>query len=87
MHLSIGEHTVEAREGLRRSGENDEATDRTVETMDDAEKDVARLLILLLDILAHEVCQGHVASLVALNNLAGSFVHNYNMIILVDDLH
>ena len=44
MDLAIGKHAVEARESLRRASEDDEAADGTVETVDDAEEDVAGLL-------------------------------------------
>ena len=55
--------------------------------MHDAQEDIAGLLVLLLDVLAHEVGEGDVARLVALDDFARGLVHNYYMIILVNDLH
>ena len=52
-----------------------------------AEKDFAGLVVLEFDVLFQGVRQRFVACLIALNNLAGSLVDGYQMIIFVQDLH
>ena len=55
--------------------------------MHHAEKDVPRLVVLLLDILLHHLREGLVARLVALDDFASLFVDDDDVVVLVDDLH
>ena len=87
MHLTRSKHLVQAGQRLRRAGEDHQATDGTVKTMHDAEEDVARLLVLLLQVGLHRLRQRLVARLAALHYLAAALRNDDDVVVLVDDLH
>ena len=55
--------------------------------MHHAEKHVARLMVLLLDIFLHRLSEWRVAGLVALHDLATLLIDDDDVIVLVNDLH
>ena len=87
MHLALGEHAVKAGQGLRRAGEDDEAADGAVETVDDAEEDLAGLLVFLLQVGLDGLAERCVARLVALYNLAALLGDDDDVVVFVDDFH
>ncbi len=87
VNRAVAEHVVESAQGLGSLGEDDETAYRPVKTVDDAEKNVAGLGMGFFDPLLDNVKQGGVAGLIPLDNLAGSFVDYYNMVVFVEYLH
>ena len=87
VHLSLSKHLVEAGECLRGTGEDDETTDRTIQTMHHTQEHGSRLGVSLLDIVLYNIREGAIASLIALHDLPTLFVNDDNMVVLVDDLH
>ena len=85
--LALGKHLVQTREGFRGACEDDQSADGTIQAMYDAEEHGPRLRVLLLDIVLHNIREGAVASLVALNDLPTLFIDDDNMVVLVNDLH
>ena len=55
--------------------------------MHHAEKHVAGLVVLRLDIILYRFGKRHIASLVALDNLAALLIYDNNMVVFVNDLH
>ena len=66
-----------AGEGLARLGEHDGATHGAVNTVDEAGKDVPRLVVLHFDVFFHVVEQAYVARFVALHDFRGELVDDY----------
>ena len=87
MHSAFGKHLIQSRERLRCPGEDHEAAHRTIQTMYYTEKYGSRLMVLFFQIVLHNIREGTIASLIALHDLPALFVDDYNMVILVDDLH
>ena len=82
--LTLAEHIVKTAQRLRRTGKNNQPTDRTVKTMGDTKEHVTRLGILLLDICLHIIRERSIASLVALDDLSAFLVHHYNVVIFIN---
>ena len=55
--------------------------------MHHAQEHCPRLLVLLFDIVFHNIREGAIASLVSLYDLPALFIDYYNMVVLVNDLH
>ena len=87
VHLSFGKHLVQSGEGLRGACEDDEAADGTVEAMHHAKEDGTWLVVLLLQIVLHQLRERLVASLVALDDLAALLIDDDNVVVLVDYFH
>lgn len=85
--VALLEDFVHAREGLAGLGEEDDAADGTVEAMDDTTEDIARLAVALLEESLDFVGHAGVASLVALDNLAGALVDGDEVVVFVEDVH
>ena len=77
------EHSVEPRQSLACSGKEHYPARRSVQTMRHTEKDLAGLVVLLLDIGLDHFTQRRVARLVALHNLIAGLVDGNNMVVLV----
>ena len=87
VHIARAEHVVESRQSLRCLGKHHESAYGAVESVYNAKKHVAWLVVFLLDILLHCIGQRLVAGLVALHYLAAALVDYYNVIVFVDYLH
>ena len=87
MYVAFGEHFVESGECLGCSCEDDESGDWSVEPVADAEEDLSRFLVFLLDILLDQVGQRRVACLIALHNLAALLCDDDDVVVLVDYFH
>ena len=86
MNLALGKHFVQSCECLRGACEDHETRDRTIQSMHHTQEHFAWLLVLLLDIVFHNIREGAIASLIALNDLPTLFVNDDNMVVLVNDL-
>ena len=84
--LVLGKHLIEPRQGLARLGKKNDAAHRTVEPMNHTEKDVAGLLILLLQISFHKIRQRDIAGLVSLHDVPCFLSDSNQMIVLVDNI-
>ena len=87
VHVAPPKHFVEPRERFGSACENHETTDGTIESVHGAEKDFARLVVLLFDIGFDLVGQRSIAGFVALNDFAGGLVDNDHVIVFVEDFH
>ncbi len=79
----VRKHLVEARQSLARPGEENDSADWTVDAVNNTQENIARLVILLLDISLNVVEQSMISGLVGLNNLADLLVDGDYMVILV----
>ena len=87
VYLAIAEHIVQPRERLGGLGKNDQPRYRPVESVDNSKEYVAGLLVLLLYPSPDGLGQRFITRLVALDNLAGFLVDDYNVVIFVKYLH
>ena len=69
MYLSVPKHIVQTTQRLRGPCENDQSTDRTVQSMHNTQEYCSGFGILLLDIQFHRLGERGVAGLVALHDL------------------
>jgi hypothetical protein len=77
---------VHSGEGFAGFGKDDYPADRTVESMDDATKDITRLLVALFEEGFDFFYQRLVACFVGLYDLTGQLVESYQVVVLVYDL-
>ena len=87
LYLMVGKHTVETLEGFGGTREHDDTTDGTVETVYDTEEHSTGFGIAFLDVSLDEVREGDITCLVALNDFAGGFVDDDDVIVFVEDFH
>ena len=83
-HLATAEELVHTAQSLARLGKDHEASDGSVEAMDDAEEDIAGLLILLLEVALEGFAQRFIARLISLDDLARALAHHQQVVIFVD---
>jgi len=83
--IAVPEHGAEPFEGLARLGEKDDAADRTVDPVGDAEKDLAGLRVPLRDEGLERLGEGLVTGFVALGDLPDPFVENEQVVVLIQD--
>ena len=86
-HLSLLEHGVQPGQGLAGAGKDHHAADRPVEPVNHAQKDLAGLGVLFLDILLDRFRQRTVSGLVALYDFARFLVYNNEVVVFVEYLH
>ena len=87
VHLALGKHPVQSAQRLRRAGKDHQSAHGPVEPVHHAQEHVARLLVLLLQIVLHQLRQRPVARLVALHYFAALLGDDDDMVVLVDYLH
>lgn len=85
--LSVGEHPVHALQCLARLGKDDRARGGAVEAVRHAQKDIARLLVALLDEAFQGLGQWFVARLVGLHDFVARLRHDDEVVVFVDYLH
>ena len=81
------EHAVQASQSLTGLGEEDDAADGTIQSVCNANENIAGLIILLLQPDFQGFGQGLVPCLISLYDLAAAFVDCDEVIILVNDFH
>ena len=87
MDLSFAEHLVESAQRLLGACKYNQSADGPVEPVYDTEKDVARFLVFLLDIILHNVRERSIARFVFLDDFSAFFVYDDNMVVFVNDCH
>ena len=86
-HLTVSEHIIQPRQCFTRLGKDDKSTHRTVQAVHNAEEDIPRFRIRLLDILLYGFRQRCISCLITLNNFRSRFVNNDDVVIFVYDSH
>ena len=81
------EHLVQTSQCLTGASKNYYTTHRPIKPMHHAQENLARLVILLLNVSLHIIGQSAVACFVTLHNLARCFVNNDNVVVFVNNLH
>ena len=74
VHLSFGKHLIQSGKGFGGTGKDNETSHRTIQTMYHPQEHSSWLLILLLDVVLHQLREGSIASFVALYDLPTPFV-------------
>ena len=77
------EHLVQPHQRLARPGKEHYPARRPVQPVRHAQKDLAGLVILRLDIRLHRLAQRRVSGLIALHNLVAGLVDGNNMVVFV----
>ena len=85
--LSIPEHLIQTRQSLARLGKNDQSAHRTIQAMSHSQKNIARLRILLLEILLHCFRQRCITRFITLHNLRGRLIHHNDMVVFINYGH
>ena len=80
---SHAKHFVESCQGLAGACKHYHTADGTVETVYNTQKNLAGLVVLVLDVSLHLVDQCAVARFVTLHNLAGSLVDDDDVVVFV----
>ena len=87
MDIARAEHIVQSRECFRGLGEDNKSAHGAVKTMHNTEEHVARFVVLLFDILLHDVAERFIACFVALNDFAATLVDYDYVVVFVDYFH
>ena len=85
--LTLAKQIVEAAQRLRGLGKDDQSGHGAVQAVDHTEKDVARLLIFLLQPFLDGIGERKVARLVALYDFAHLLIDDDDVVVLVEWLH
>lgn len=83
----LSKQLVESGQSLARLGKEDYATYRTIQPVNDPQKDVAGLLVLVFQVSLHFIRQRDIAGLVSLNDVPCFLSYGNQMIILVDNIY
>ena len=86
LHLVVVKEPIHPGERLRGFGKDHHSAYWPIETVNDAEENIPRLLVLLLEVLLHLFGQRDIASTIALSDLPCSFANNNQVVILVKHL-
>jgi hypothetical protein len=85
--VAVAKHFVETGQCFGGFGKDYEAGYGAVEAMDYAEKYVAGLLVMLFDPVFNDFAERAVAGFVALDNFAGGFVDDDDVVVFVKYVH
>lgn len=83
---ALADHVVQARERLRRLGEEHRPAHGTVDAVNHAQEDVARLVVAHLDHGLDLGLQRIVGIAVGLHQVAAALVYHHQVVVLVEDI-
>ena len=85
-HLATADHLVQAHQRLARLGKQHRTTHGAVDTVHNAQKDIARLTVALLDEGLDLILQRALARGVGLHQIATMFIDHQQVVILVNNI-
>jgi len=86
LSLSFFKRFIHAFQAFGSSGKKDHSRSRSIEAMNDATKNVARLVEFLFQVRLEVVGQGDIPSFITLDNISRTLINGNQVIVFVNDI-